>query len=69
MEWLVSQKKVRKRWEELVEKKDVEEETQRRSQIHTATKQQTEGTECEIAATNKHRGMRGGDRAASMLVV
>lgn len=47
---------------------DEEEGTQRGSQVHT-TKQQTEGTECESAATNKHRAVAGGDSAVSVLVV
>lgn len=47
---------------------DEEEGTRRGSQVHT-TKQQTEGTECESAATNKHRAVAGGDSAVSVLVV
>lgn len=49
--------------------RDGKEGTQRGSQAHTTTKQQTEGTECESAATNKHRAMAGGDSAVSVIVV
>lgn len=51
-----------------MERRDGDDETQKGSQAHT-TQQQTEGTECEIAATNKHRAVAGGDSAASVLVV
>lgn len=71
MEWWESQKKkkkVRKMVGGIRGERDGEEETQRGSQIHT-TKQQTEGTECESAATNKHRAVAGCDNAVSVLVV
>lgn len=62
-------KKVRKTVGGIGGERDGEEETQRGSQAHTTTKQQTEGTECESAATNKHGAMAGGDSAVSVLVV
>lgn len=64
-----SQKKVRKRVGGIIGERDREEETQKGSQAHTTTKQQTEGTECEIAATNKHGPMARGDSVVSVLVV
>lgn len=50
------------------EEEDGEEGTQRGSQAHT-TKQQTEGTECKSAATNKHRALARGDSAVSVILV